>query len=246
MKIILTIFVILILLPTKAFSLTYDKRVNTDIIFQDGTKGGKSETEGFWSDGNQFFPSCKRMNVNLFGLRQGLRVFYKPDGSIHSSENGLYDCQVSFGRTAFGIVEGVAELPNFVTVHYKRDSTTRYYYSKQNNIWYFSTANVDVAYTNDPNSNYKTRPATTEEINHAERLYKFYKEIDLSSPKAKKYTVLNTSIHLNESKKTQEQAPTKKQNESGVAAELERLQKLLNSGAITKDEYQKAKNKVLK
>jgi hypothetical protein len=33
---------------------------------------------------------------------------------------------------------------------------------------------------------------------------------------------------------------------TNIAYELERLQKLLNSGAITKDEYQKAKNKVLK
>ena len=33
---------------------------------------------------------------------------------------------------------------------------------------------------------------------------------------------------------------------TNIADELERLQKLFNSGAITKDEYQKAKNKVLK
>lgn len=244
MKIILIILAILITTSSKSFSLEYGKTVNTNITYEDGTKG-RAEVEGFFGEGDELFPNCKKMNVQFRSLKQGLKVFYKQDGSIHSSENGLYDCSTYFGKITHVLVEGFTEGQGKIRIHYKRDNAIRYFYFF-NDIWHTGTDNVDVVLHNDPNSNYIQRPSTPEEINHAERLYKFYKEIDLSSPNAKKYNVINTSINLNESKKNQDPAPAKKQSESGVAAELERLQKLFNSGAITKDEYQKAKNKVLK
>ena len=229
-----------------AFALTWDKKINPQIINNDGSKTGESKDEGFFGINFNFFPNCKKFNANFSGLRQGLKVYYNTDGTIHSSENGIFDCYRANNTIGFGLVEGITVSPGLTAIHFKREGLVRYVYFKTNNIWYLETAHIDFLYSKDPNSNSSYRIATLEEINHAERLYKFYKEIDLSSPKAKKYNVINTSINLNESKKNQDSAPAKKQNESGVAAELERLQKLFNSGAITKDEYQKAKNKVLK
>ena len=120
----------------------------------------------------------------------------------------------------------------------------KYSYSKFNSFWYYNEQDIEFV-TGDPRANHTQRNATSAEIEHAEKLYKFYEYLDVSSPNAKKYTVINTIIRLNETKKTEEQVPIKKQSSANVASELEKLEKLLKSGAITKDEYQKAKNKIL-
>jgi len=239
-------FLFFIFISEKAFSLTYDKKVNRDIVFEDGAKGGRSESEGFYGSSFDFFPNCKKMNTNFSGLRQGLKVFYKSDGSIFTSENGIYDCVKVPTRVGFGLIEGVTEKPGLITIHFKRDASTQYFYWKQDNIWHLATMHTDYVYPTDPNSNYTTRTATVQEANHAERLYKFYREIDLSSPKAKKYKVINTSIHLNDTKKIDEQVTIKQQSNTNVVSELEKLDKLFKSGAITRQEYQKAKDKILK
>jgi hypothetical protein len=238
-------FIAITFVPEKAFPLTYSKKISTDVIFQDGRKDGRTESEGFYGDNFDFFPICKKMNINAKGLRQGLSVFFKSDGSI-SSENGIYDCQYGFGKVVFGLVEGINEGASGTFIFFDRDATTKYFYRKINNIWYTETMLADFLLPEDPKSNHTQRPATTQEINHAERLYKFYKEIDLSSPKAKKYKVINTSIHLNETKKTEEQVTIKQQSNTNVVSELEKLDKLFKSGAITRQEYQKAKDKILK
>ena len=94
--------------------------------------------------------------------------------------------------------------------------------------------------------------ASADEIKHGERLLEFYNNLDVSSSSAKIYDgVINKNIHLN--KKTTSEIKTPQsinpketlKNKDNVANELEKLEKLFKRGAITKDEYQKAKNKIL-
>ena len=74
----------------------------------------------------------------------------------------------------------------------------------------------------------------------------FYNNLDVSTSSAKIYgDVINRNIHLDENKKIAEQTTTNKQSSTNIATELEKLDKLLKSRSITKDEYQKAKNKLL-
>jgi hypothetical protein len=247
MKIILIILAILIGVHTKAFSLVYEKKVATTYL---GLEKGRTETEGFFLNGVGELPVCQKLNTSYYSImRQGMRINYDSKNKIHSKEKGLFDCVYAFSGNEIrgGLYEGIQEFFNTGELYilFKQDQKKKYAYSKSNNSWYFNEHDIEFM-LGDPRGNLKLRLATPAEIEHAEKLYQFYEYLDLSSSNAKKYTVINTSIHLNEPKKTQEQAPNKKQSESGVAAELERLQKLLNSGAITKDEYQKAKNKVLK
>jgi hypothetical protein len=108
MKIFWIFFLAFTFVPEKAFPLTYSKKISTDVIFQDGSKDGRTESEGFYGDNFDFFPICKKMNINAKGLRQGLSVFFKSDGSIRS-ENGIYDCQYGFGKVVFIIRKDFAD-----------------------------------------------------------------------------------------------------------------------------------------
>jgi hypothetical protein len=240
----LIIYAFILISNSEASALWYEKRINNDIFFSDGVKGGKSEEQGYFGP-SDIFPGCKRLNAKFKGLRQGLKVFYKPDGNIDSVQNGIFDCKYNGEQVSFFLVEGFSERPGVIQVVFMEDNFNTHYYTKYENKWNYATRAINYGLQNSPAANLKIREATLKEIDHAEKLYKFYKEIDLSSANVKKYAVINTSIRLNEIKKTEEQVPIKKQSSANVAGELEKLDKLLKSGAITKDEYQKAKNKIL-
>lgn len=251
MRNLLIIITIMLITSSKAHSLTYKKLENLP------TSQGWVNTEGFHGVTNDF-PNCIKLKQYFpeldtklwqtgITLRQGLKVFFKPDGSISSTSNGLYDCKLVGGKIVESLDEGIAEFPEYFLVFFKKENFKlhSYYFDNKTKLWFYVIRPIDYAAAAD----YESRQTTREEDLHAEKLLKIYRNLDLSSPTAKVYSSLFEIINQTENKqikKTQEQAPTKKQSESGVAAELERLQKLLNSGAITKDEYQKAKNKVLK
>lgn len=264
MKIILIILAILITTSSKSFSLTYKKLENVrGIAWTDGSQGGKAVDEGFFGAINNF-PNCIKLkkyateadlawiNSNIY-LRQGLRVYYKPDGSIFSSDNGLYDCKLTAGKITFSLDEGISEQPEGALVFFKKENSSNHYYNyiKKDNAWSYVIRNMDAGKASELNANLKVRPATKEEIQHGEKLLQFYRNLDLSSPTAKKYlSINNINDQLNQTQnkqtnKTEDKTIIKKQSNMNIVTELEKLDKLLKGGSITKEEHQKAKNKLL-
>jgi hypothetical protein len=263
MKNLLIIIAILLTTSSNAFSLTYKKYGEEyKHPWSDGIESGIRTSEGFYGLTIDDFPNCIKLKSYLtenilqaikggVQVRQGLIVYYKSDGNIYNTESGLRDCKLLNGVVGMGLDEGIIVNPNLNDIYFKKENSRNhvYVYEHQSKLWFYDTLNVDGLSASSSNANHIRRAATQEEILHAEKLLKIYRNLDLSSPTAKIYSSLNETINQTEKKqikKTQEPAPAKKQSESGVAAELERLQKLFNSGAINKDEYQKAKNKVLK
>ena len=189
-KVFLSLFLLLLIIfPDKAFSLTYDKKVNKDIRQVDGKTGGRSEGEGFWGNSSHA-QNCKKFNFNYLALIQGQKIIYLSDGNLNEISKGLFDCMLDLNnKPAMGLVEGIIEMPsqNNIQIFFKNDGINRHIYSKHNGTWTYWTRNIDAAFWNQPISNAKQRLATKEEIEHAEKLYTFYKNLDLSSRSAKFY-----------------------------------------------------------
>ena len=189
-KVFLSLFLLLLIIfPDKAFSLTYDKKVNKDIRQADGKTGGRSEGEGFWGNSSHT-QNCKKFNFNYVALIQGQKIIYLSDGNLNEISKGLFDCMLDLNnKPAMGLVEGIIEMPsqNNIQIFFKNDGINRHIYSKHNGTWTYWTRNIDAAFWNQPISNAKQRLATKEEIEHAEKLYTFYKNLDLSSRSAKIY-----------------------------------------------------------
>ena len=191
-------FLIFVAIPQEAFPLTYDKKTNTGVVWANNEKGGRSDSEGYYGNAKDF-PSCGKLNYNRTGLRQGKKIIYKPDGKIHTFEQGLYDCQYSnSGEILLNMTEGFAEFPtdDAIQIFFKTDNLNNHVYVKEKGKWKYATKNKDYAFWTHPKSNTIQRPATQPEIEHAEKLYRFYKNIDLSSPSAKIFgdKILNNDI----------------------------------------------------
>ena len=59
---------------------------------------------------------------------------------------------------------------------FKNDNVNAHMYSQvQGQAWTYFTRNVNVLYNEHPNANISHRLATKDEIEHAEKLYNFYK-----------------------------------------------------------------------
>ena len=200
MKIILIILAILITTSSKSFSLTYKKlETPMQVKWQDGSVGGKAMQEGFFGGENDF-PNCKKLNHKIETgslLRQGLTIFYRPDGKINSSENGLFDCKLNKGSITLVLDEGIGEMVDQTTIAFKKENSNNhfYVYKKYTNEWLYWVRNVDAAYSTEFNSNFQSRPATQEEIKHAEKLLTIYKNLDVASPAAKKYSSINNEVN---------------------------------------------------
>ena len=185
---LLLFFFSIIILPEKAFSLSYDKKTTTGkILFDDGTKGS-TEAEGFYGNSSNA-PNCKKFNYHLTSLIQGQKLVYKA-GKIYSIEKGKFDCGLSpDNKPVYHLIEGIVDHveANELQIFFKNDGVNQYIYYKSRAGWFYSTMNTYVVFPNQPNSNFFQRPATKDEIEHAEKLYTFYKNLDLSSRSAKIY-----------------------------------------------------------
>jgi hypothetical protein len=198
-KIFLSLFLLVFtVLPNKAAGFNYEKLKNTNMIFSDGTTGS-SEVEGFFVMGYEA-PNCKKFNQNLKILRQGQSIAYKSNGKVAGIEKGLFDCRLSNdNKPVFTTWEGIVDFyePSSRIIIFKNDNVNAHMYSQvQGQAWTYFTRNVNVLYNEHPNANISQRLATKDEIEHAEKLYNFYKSIDLSSRSAKKYgdKILNNNI----------------------------------------------------
>jgi hypothetical protein len=202
-NILIIFFLIFLAIPQQAFSATYDKKVNTNVIWGDGNTSGRAENEGFFGNDTDS-PNCKKFNYKLTGLRQGQSIFYNSDGKIHSIEKGIFDCKYNNqDKPAYSMYEGLIEFPiqGEIQIFFKNDSTNSYIYMKRDGVWYYSTRNIDFGFYSHPKSNFNRRIATDVEIQHANRLYLFYKNINLSSPSAKIYNIINTDLNPTVEKK---------------------------------------------
>jgi hypothetical protein len=110
-NILIIFFLIFLAIPQQAFSATYDKKVNTNIIWGDGNTSGRAENEGFFGNDTDS-PNCKKFNYKLSGLRQGQSIIYNSDGKIHSIEKGIFDCKYNNqDKPAYSMYEGLIEFP---------------------------------------------------------------------------------------------------------------------------------------
>ena len=200
-KIFLSLFLLVFsVLPNKAAAFKYEKLKNTNMIFSDGSTGS-SEVEGFFVMGYEA-PNCKKFNQNLKILRQGQSIAYKSNGKVGGIEKGLFDCRLSNdNKPVFTTWEGIIDFyePSSRMIIFKNDNVNAHMYSQvQGQAWTYFTRNVNVLYNEHPNANISHRLATKDEIEHAEKLYNFYKSIDLSSRSAKKYgDKILTNANLN-------------------------------------------------
>lgn len=133
-----------------------------------------------------------------------------------------------------------------ILIYYTHKNEKAHGYMRQKNTWYTFTHDDKFLFGDSRSFTNKNNIASAKEIKHAEKLLNFYNNLDVSTSSAKIYgDVINRNIHLEENKKITEQTTTNKQNGKNIATELEKLDMLLKSRSITKEEYQKAKNKLL-
>jgi len=190
-KIFLSIlFSTLIFFPENSFSLTYDKKTQTRNV-QSGGDGSnvRAEIEGFFGNASNA-PNCKKFNYNLRQIRQGLVVLYKND-TVVSIEKGLFDCSLnSKNQPTYTMWEGLREEVTIgeTQIFFKHDSINKHVYVKdKSGSWYYVTKNRDAVNWTQANANFTQRPATKDEIQHAEKLFIYFKNLDLSSRSAKIY-----------------------------------------------------------
>ena len=203
-NIFIIFFLFFITFPQHAFSLTYDKKTNKQLFADGKASAGYTEEIGHFGINNSDFENCKKLNANYSGLRQGKKIHYSPDGKLKAIENGIFDCAYTSDNTvAFYLLEGFIEYHdrNAVMLHFKNDFSNQHIYEKQNGVWLFYIKNKN--YPAPAPSTY--RPATQQEIQHAEKLYSFYKNINFSSSSAKIYNIINTDLNPAAEKKRVEE-----------------------------------------
>lgn len=190
--------------PQKAFSLTYDKKTNKQFSYAQQSNFGYAEEEGYFGKNNSDFKNCKELNANYSGMRQGKRISYDNGGKLVAIETGIFDCAYNAdNKHALYMMEGIIEYHNrnSIALYFKTDYSNLYIYEKTNGTWYYYTKNKN--YPAPPPTN--IRLATQQETQHAERLYSFYKNIDLHSPSAKIYSVINNDLNpTSEKRRTEE------------------------------------------
>jgi hypothetical protein len=194
-KIFLSLFLLaLTVFPDKAFSLTYDKKTTRSWANNSETK---SDTEGFFGISS----SCPRLGEEKsYGLIQGTAITYF-DGGVRDFQKGIYECRISKdSKIRFSITEGLVEFtkPYEIQVYYKTQNNIRYVYRKIEGKWYFATLSNIYSDPSDSRANYTQRVANNNEEKEAEKLYTFYKNLDLSSRTAKIYgDKILTNANLN-------------------------------------------------
>lgn len=215
---LLLFFLFFTKLPNSASAFEYEKMQNvTGLKFEDGSTGS-TDTEGFFISGYNA-PNCKKIGIDGKLLRQGQSIAYKSNGKIYAIEKGLFDCRLSnVNKGIVGIWEGIIEYyePNGVIIFFKNDNVNQHNYVKGlDGTWTYRTLNVNVLFSNHPNANIFQRRVTKDENEHAEKLYAFYKNIDLSSRSAKNYgnQILNETQFAKK-----DPAPLKKGNKENERA----------------------------
>ena len=228
-KIILVFLLAFTFIPEKAFSFAYNKKIN-QAVASDGSVG-KQEEEGFFVTEYEA-PNCKRLNKNFNGMIQGQKINYNSNGKAVALENGLFGCKLTIDNKKISAIwEGVVDFleTGEKLIFFKSDEVNSHMYSKKKNQdWYYATRNKDAAFFNQPSANVSFRPATKSEIEQAENLYQFYKNIDLSSPSAKIYgDVINKNTQLNKITASEKEVPQSVNQQKKIAVVEDNKQKAI-------------------
>ena len=203
-KIFLFLFLFaIIILPEKAFPFTYGKQTTPGVIKD---KKASAIEEGFFGTES---PTCKKLGDNQRYLKQGSQTVYL-DGKIRDVTKGVFDCKYRYdGKIGGFLIEGLIEFveTNEIQIPFKTELGVDHIYNKREGKWYYYTKNTFYGSYADPKAQVTHRLATKSEIEHAEKLYKFYYNLDLSSPSAKIYG--SKIINNNDSVVKKESSPKK-------------------------------------
>jgi hypothetical protein len=214
------VFIVFLLTPKNGFTLTYDKK-KSPVDSTNNEKGWTQEREGLWLNGVGELSNCKKLNTNNFSiLRQGTRITFDPKGSLFSLEKGLFDCSKNEKNTIIpSIYEGLTEYGNgVIRIRFKNDDHKAHIYEREsiNKPWSYFDHKVEYL-SHDKQANPGTsRYLAQDEIKHADLLYTFYKNIDVTSATAQRYdkinVVENLTAFVEEKNKTIKLEQDKKQN----------------------------------
>jgi hypothetical protein len=215
------IFTVFLLMPKNGFTLTYDKKNKSPVDSTNNEKGWTQEREGLWLNGVGELSNCKKLNTNNFSiLRQGTRITFDPKGNLFSLEKGLFDCSRNEKNTIIpSIYEGLTEYSNgVIRIRFKNDDQKAHIYERENinKPWHYFDHKVEYLAHDKQASPRPSRILTQDETKHADLLYTFYKNIDVTSASAKRYDKINDVENLaafaEERNKTIKLEQDKKQN----------------------------------
>ena len=140
---LLIFFFVFIFFPEKAFSLTWDQKKNSSYGRNAQDNSASTIETGYHAPNNSYFPNCRKLNLNYFGLKQGKKITYDLNSKLVVIENGIYDCgyaDESKKALGFSIFEGIIENldTNSIQIIYKTDDLKKYFYQKNSDgSWYY-------------------------------------------------------------------------------------------------------------
>ena len=179
-------FLTFIIFPERTFALIYDNKTNKQLSVGQKSDAGYTNEQGHFGINNSDFTNCKKLNANYSGLKQGKKIHYDKSNKLIAIENGIFDCAYNINnQPAFYLQEGLIEYHDrdSIILHYRIDGDKQYIYEKTNGVWFSYTKPRN--YPAPSPTNYQQ--ATTVEIQNAEKLFIFYKNLDVSSRSAKIY-----------------------------------------------------------
>lgn len=179
-------FLTFIIFPERTFALIYDNKTNKQLSVGQKSDAGYTNEQGHFGINNSDFTNCKKLNANHSGLKQGKKIHYDKSNKLIAIENGIFDCAYNINnQPSFYLQEGLIEYHDrdSIMLHYRIDGDKQYIYEKANGVWLSYTKLKN--YPAPAPTNYQQ--ATTVEIQNAEKLFIFYKNLDLSSRSAKIY-----------------------------------------------------------
>jgi len=179
-------FLTFIIFPERTFALIYDNKTNKQLSVGQKSDAGYTNEQGHFGINNSDFTNCKKLNANYSGLKQGKKIHYDKSNRLIAIENGIFDCAYNINnQPAFYLQEGLIEYHDrdSIILHYRIDGDKQYIYEKANGVWFSYTKLRN--YPAPLPTNYQQ--ATTVEIQNAEKLFIFYKNLDVSSRSAKIY-----------------------------------------------------------
>ena len=202
-KFLIITFLVFIIVPQQAFSFTWDT-FERDSVDSSGKKFFVIN-EGYKSADKNYFPNCKSLNLSTDGeaIRQGKATYYedKTKKIVVSYQKGIFDCFLGTNnQMRISLIDGISEkIGGDIIISFDYDEFKRYQFflPQGQKPWKYIVRSSKVLNSGDDKTIFM-RDATNEESVKAEKLLKFYRNLDVSSRSAKIYEerILNNSDSL--------------------------------------------------